>query len=167
ALDHGLVVIAGGGPRPAIQFAHALLQETIAAELLPRERARAHAAYAEAIERDPTLVASGAAAVAELARHWDGAGRLDRAIEASVHAAEAADGINAFTDAARLYGRAVELASELAARGEDIGAARRSELLHRAAAASSLSGRFGRAVELGRLALATAIEAPGGEVTTG
>ena len=40
--------------------------------------------------------------VAELARHWDGAGRLDRAIEASVHAAEAADGINAFTDAARL-----------------------------------------------------------------
>src|SRR5205814_8761813 len=136
-------------------FSHVLLQEAIEGDLLPGERASAHEAFAEALEHDPGLAGTQAAATAELARHWDGAGRPDGALVATIAAADAAYAVNAYADALRQYSRAVELATRVphdADRDEppiDLGG-----LLHRAAEAAALAGQYTRAVDLGRRALA-------------
>jgi DNA-binding CsgD family transcriptional regulator len=164
ALDRGLLASSPDGARPAIAFNHVLLQEAIAADLLPGERASAHAAYAAAIEAEPSLAGSPAAAAAELARHWDGAGRAERALPASAAAANAAYDVHAYGDALRLYERAIQLAGGARpdqrqtrptdpARDGDSPGLDLADLLHRAAEAASLSGRYSRAVELGRSAL--------------
>jgi DNA-binding CsgD family transcriptional regulator len=157
-----LRVVDAGGP-PAVRFAHTLLQDAVAGELLPGERARAHAAFALALERRPTMAGSSAAATAQLARHRDGAGRLDRAFAATVDAAAAAHEVRAYADAARLYERAIALTRDLSQRGPS-GAADASgvtpvdlsDLFHRAAESAALAGQYARAVELAREALSAA-----------
>ncbi len=51
------------------QFRHALIQEVMHDDLLPGEHSRLHARYAEAIQRRPSLVPAGRAAIS-LAYHW-------------------------------------------------------------------------------------------------
>ncbi len=57
-----------------LSFRHALLQEAVAASLLPGEAARTHRRIAEALTRDPELAGPGARVAGRLARHWDEAG---------------------------------------------------------------------------------------------
>jgi predicted ATPase len=100
AVSHQLLVIREDG----YQFRHALLQEVVDAGLLPRERARLHAAYAHAVTERPEL--SAAVAAAELAIHWDAAGELARTLPARVEAGLAAEQAHAFPEAQRHYERA-------------------------------------------------------------
>jgi DNA-binding CsgD family transcriptional regulator len=162
AIDAQVLTVVAGGP-PAVRFAHTLLQDAVAGELLPGERARAHAAFALALERRPAMAGSSAAATAELARHWDGAGRVDRAFAATVDAAAAAHEVRAYADAARLYERAIALARDLSQRGPSRAADENgvpsvdlSDLFHRAAESAALAGQYARAVELAREALSAA-----------
>ena len=90
----------GGGHRPR----HALLGEAVAAGMLPGERAVLHerAARALAAAGDPALAA-------EVAGHWQAAGRPAEELPARVAAAEAAERVFGYAQAAEHWQRASEL----------------------------------------------------------
>jgi class 3 adenylate cyclase/tetratricopeptide (TPR) repeat protein len=91
-------------------FAHALIQHTLYADLGPTRRARAHRQVAEALE-DLCGDCPGAR-VGELARHWISATRpidLAKAIDYSRQAGDAALGALAPADALRHYAQALDL----------------------------------------------------------
>ena len=91
---------SGGGHRPR----HALLGEAVAAGLLPGERAVLHerAARALASAGDPALAA-------EVAGHWQAAGRPAEELPARVAAAGAAERVFGYAQAAAHWQRAIEL----------------------------------------------------------
>jgi DNA-binding CsgD family transcriptional regulator/tetratricopeptide (TPR) repeat protein len=91
---------SGGGHRPR----HALLAEAVAAGLLRGERVVLHerAARALAAAGDPALAA-------EVAGHWQAAGRPAEEFPARVAAAEAAERVFGYDEAAVHWQRAVEL----------------------------------------------------------
>src|SRR6516225_1661793 len=91
---------AGGGHR----LRHALLAEAVAGGLLPGERAVLHerAARALASAGDPALAA-------EVAGHWQAAGRPAEEFPARVAAAEAAERVFGYAQAAAHWQRAVGL----------------------------------------------------------
>jgi len=141
------------GAGTSFAFRHALLQEFVAAGLFPGERVALHGAYARALEAR-AAEGGGTAPAAELARHWDAAGDMPRALSAVLPAAREADRVYAFADALRHWQRALELWP--AVRVEDRPPqASETELLHRAAEAAVLAGEYTRAVELGRAAAAS------------
>ena len=88
----------GGGHRPR----HALLAEAVAAGLLPGERAVLHERAARALAGDPALAA-------EVAGHWQAAGRPAEELLARVSAAEAAERVFGYDEAAVYWQRASEL----------------------------------------------------------
>jgi len=83
---------------------HALLAEAIAAGLLPSERMVLHGRIAAALE-----AAGEPALAAEAAGHWAGAGRDAEELLARVRAAEAAEGVFGYAEAAAHWRRAIEL----------------------------------------------------------
>ncbi len=90
---------SGGGHRPR----HALLGEAVAGGLLPGERAVLHERAARALAGDPALAA-------EVAGHWQAAGRPAEELPARVAAAGAAERVFGYAQAAVHWQRAVELA---------------------------------------------------------
>ena len=90
---------AGGACRPR----HALLAEAVAGGLLPGERAALHERTARA------LAAAGDKLAAEVARHWQAAGRPAEELPARVTAAEAAERVFGYAEAAAHWQRAIEL----------------------------------------------------------
>ena len=136
-----------------IGFRHALVREVAAAELLPGERRELHERLASVLSVSSELAEpSPAGAAAELAYHWEGAGRPDEALEAAIDAGAAAARVAAWADADRQYERALRLA-DAAQLPEGID---RVEVLRRAAEAAELSGDFPRAQVLVDRALAAA-----------
>jgi DNA-binding CsgD family transcriptional regulator/tetratricopeptide (TPR) repeat protein len=89
----------GGGHRPR----HALLAEAVAAGLLPGERAVLHQRTARALGGDPALAA-------EVAGHWQAAGRPAGELPARLAAAEAAERVFGYAEAAAHWQRAIDLA---------------------------------------------------------
>ena len=85
-------------------FRHALLAEAIYDDLLPGERVRLHAAYAEAL-RD----GRGRGTAAELARHALAARDLPTALEASIRAGDEAMAVGGPEEAAHHFQQALEL----------------------------------------------------------
>jgi ATP/maltotriose-dependent transcriptional regulator MalT len=72
-------------------FRHALTRDAVYEDMLPGERVRLHAAYGEALARDPALAGEAAAAVpSALAYHWYAALDLPRALPAVIDAASRA-----------------------------------------------------------------------------
>ena len=85
---------------------HALLAEAVAGELLPGERAVLHERTARA------LAAAGDKLAAEVARHWQAAGRPAGELPAGVAAAGAAERVFGYAEAAAHWQRAIELCQE-------------------------------------------------------
>ena len=136
------------------EFRHALLREVVEADLLPGERARLHASYAQALAERPELAgALPAVAAAELAAHWDAAGEFARALPAQVAAGLAAENARAFAEADRHYQRALEL-WERVADPDRVTGLDWVDLLARSAAAAALTGTTDRAIGLLERALA-------------
>ncbi len=133
-------------------FRHALLQETIEADLLPGERTSLHLALAEALEADPGLAAEDARAAAELYSHWIGAHRLPEALAAAVRAGVEAEHVYAFAEASHHYERALELWDQVDDAEERAGIDEVA-LYARAAEGASLSGEGQRALQLVRKAV--------------
>ncbi|HQR27186.1 MAG TPA: AAA family ATPase [Nocardioides sp.] len=134
------------GP-PGYSFRHALLGEAVYDDLLPGERTRIHAAYAEAL-------GSGRArgTAAELARHARAAMDYETALRASIQAGDDASTVGGPDEAAHHYTQALELlADPRLATTADVD---RSRLAVAAAEALSASGRPGRAAALLRDQLA-------------
>ena len=122
---------AGGGHRPR----HALLGEAVAAGLLPGERAVLHERAARAL-----AAAGDQALAAEVAGHWQAAGRPAEELPARVAAAEAAERVFGYAQAAEHWQRASEL-GQAAARGRRRGRDRR---------AAAVRAGHRRALSLGR-----------------
>ena len=89
-------------------FRHALVQEAVYGELLPGERTRLHAAFAQAITDGPPA-AAGASRAAEIAYHWQAANDLPRAFDAWIAAGIAAEAIFASAEAREDFEHALEL----------------------------------------------------------
>ncbi len=104
---------SGGGHRPR----HALLGEAVAARLLPGERALLHERTARAL-----AATQDRALAAEVAGHWQAAGRPAEEFPARVTAAEAAERVFGYAEAAAHWQRAMELglAQPDAAAGIDV-----------------------------------------------
>jgi predicted ATPase len=100
---------ADGGHRPR----HALLAEAVSDQLLPGERVSLHERLARSLEitRDEVLAA-------EAAGHWAAAGRAAEELQARLTAAEVAEQVFAYADAAAHWQRAIELCQ--AERGADL-----------------------------------------------
>jgi DNA-binding CsgD family transcriptional regulator/tetratricopeptide (TPR) repeat protein len=143
---HQLVVVRPG--EDGYQLRHALLREVIDTDLLPGERARLHAAYAQALSEQPELAgALPVVAAAELAAHWDAAGKPVQALPARIQAGLAAERAHAFAEAARHFERALQL-RERVADPERLAGLDRVGLLARAAEAAALTGTTERAIQL-------------------
>jgi len=137
------------------RFRHALVQEAIHEDLLPRRRIELHRRYATVLsERSDLAAAEPAAAAAELAEHWLLAHDLDRAFPAAIGAARAAMSVYAFAQALAQFSTALELWT---LEREEPGSARH-QLLREAADAASLSGDSRRAAALIEEALAAVDE---------
>jgi DNA-binding CsgD family transcriptional regulator/tetratricopeptide (TPR) repeat protein len=105
-------VTAGGSHRPR----HALLAEAVAARLLPGERVILHERTAQALR-----AAGEQTLAAEAAAHWRAAARPAEELPARLAAAEAAEGVFGYAEAATHWQRAIELCRVLAgATGGDL-----------------------------------------------
>ncbi len=165
AVAHQALVTTEDGR--SYRFRHALLQEAVREELLPGERSQLHAAFAEALTRDPGLAAGGPAGVhAELAHHWYAAHQLDQAFGASLAAADTAMGQYAFAEARHHYELALELWDRVSD-GTRAAAPPRYEVLRWAGHASSLGGDPHRALTHQREAIAAAGDALPPEISAG
>jgi len=132
------------------RFRHALLREVAEDELLPAELRTLHRQYAEILSKRSDLGdPSPAGAAAELAHHWDAAGRPNEAYLASISAAEAAGSVGAHAQALRHYERALALLPAISA---DI-VVDRVDLLRHATDAADLASEIPRAMALARAAL--------------
>jgi DNA-binding CsgD family transcriptional regulator/tetratricopeptide (TPR) repeat protein len=103
--NHVLVAVGVDDDRYA--FRHALVQEAVYGELLPGERSRVHAGYAESLAADPETAADAGLA-AELAHHWRSALDPVRALPASITAGRLAEETYAFPEALKQYEHALE-----------------------------------------------------------
>src|SRR5690348_8741228 len=88
---------------------HALTRDAVYEDMLPGERGGLHAAYGEALTRDPDLAGDDAAVPAALAHHWYAALDLPRALPASIAAARHAVTSFAPAEAQRHLERALEI----------------------------------------------------------
>lgn len=107
AVERHILVPVEPSAEEVFVFRHSLLQEAIYAELLPGERVRLHARFADAIaDLQGGLTDRNAA---ELAHHWYASHELPRALEASVRAGAAAQRMHALADSNAQFERALEL----------------------------------------------------------
>jgi DNA-binding CsgD family transcriptional regulator len=154
AVDRSILVIERASGR--FTFAHALIREAVADDLLPGESVRQHAKLAAILAAHPDLAsATRAGAAAEVAHHLYEAHDLPGAFGAAVRAAEAAMDARAYPEARAMYERALDLLARIPE--EDArGTVDRIQLLDSAAEASFHGGDAERAMALGREAVSAA-----------
>ncbi|MGZ4305192.1 MAG: helix-turn-helix transcriptional regulator [Solirubrobacteraceae bacterium] len=150
-VEHQLLIVDPAGRGYA--FRHALARAAVYEDLLPGERARLHRAYAESLERDPTLAGPGIGVPAMLAHHWVAAHNLAKALAASVRAGDAVAAASAPAEAQRHYELALELWTGVPD-AETLAGRTYGELLDDAAHAAWHAGAADRAVALFEQALA-------------
>ena len=80
AVESHLLVVDQTGH--GYEFRHALTRDAVYEDMLPGERVRLHAAYGEALAREPGLAGDDAGVPAALAHHWYAALDLPRALPA-------------------------------------------------------------------------------------
>ncbi|MFG3441056.1 ATP-binding protein [Nonomuraea sp. NPDC047897] len=148
AIARNVLQIADGR---AYVFRHSLIREAVHEELLPGERQRLHARYAEEISRDRTLVPPGRAAV-ELAHHWYGARDDLWALISAWEAARKSFHAFAYTEAIPLLERVLMLWDRVPDAAERIGADH-TTVLERAGEAARASGELDRGVKFVKAAL--------------
>jgi DNA-binding CsgD family transcriptional regulator/tetratricopeptide (TPR) repeat protein len=144
----------------ALTFRHALLQEAVYDDVLPRDRRRYHARFAEALADRPVADgAAGASQLAALAHHATVAHDLPLALDGWIRAARANARVYALAEAATAYGRALEL-WDAVPEGDHPPGIELIDLLYEASYAAIGIGDIKRAVEVASLAVA---RAPGEE----
>ncbi len=143
AVEANVLVAAGSD---GYAFRHALLAEAVYQDLLPGERTRLHAAYAEALASREV-----AGTAAELARHARASHDLVTAASASMTAGDEAMAVGGPDEAARHYELTLELVADAdvarAVRATD-GSFDRVDLAVRATMAAAAAGHPFRAIAL-------------------
>ncbi|HUL28671.1 MAG TPA: AAA family ATPase [Streptosporangiaceae bacterium] len=131
-------------------FRHALIREAIYGDLLPGERTRLHAAFAELLA-DPGRLATVPGTAAELAHHCLASHDITGAFTASVQAAQEAERLAAPAEAHRHYDAALGLWDRVS-EPETLAGMGRGMLAFRSATSAAASGEVARSVqELRRL----------------
>jgi DNA-binding CsgD family transcriptional regulator len=131
-------------------FRHALIREAIYGDLLPGERTRLHARFAELLAASDRLVSVPGTA-AELAHHCLASHDITGAFTASVRAAQEAERLAAPAEAHRHYDAALALWDRVT-EPERLGGMGRGMLAFRSGTSAAASGEVVRAVqELRRL----------------
>ncbi|HEY3956747.1 MAG TPA: AAA family ATPase [Streptosporangiaceae bacterium] len=97
-------LLADDAAGDACRLRHALLAEAIVGDLLPGERAALHEGVARAL-----AVAGDQTLAAEVAGHWQAAGNAAEELPARLAAAEAAERLSGYAEAAAHWQRAIEL----------------------------------------------------------
>ena len=146
AVENHLLLVDPSGHGYA--FRHALTRDAVYEDMLPGERVRLHAAYGEALERDPALAGDDAGLPAALAYHWYAALDLPRALPAAIDAARHAMASYAPAEALRHLERALEIWPRV----PDAGAAHRPGPVEVSRLAAEAAYRAG-ALEPGRCRL--------------
>jgi DNA-binding CsgD family transcriptional regulator len=100
-------------------FRHALIREAMYEDLLPGERGRVHARYAEVIAADPSLTA-GRAAI-QLAHHWYAAHDLRHALASAWQAAAEANRVFAYAEQLAMLAKVSELWDKVPDAAQQIG----------------------------------------------
>jgi DNA-binding CsgD family transcriptional regulator/tetratricopeptide (TPR) repeat protein len=121
------VLVAGAD---GYAFRHALIREAMYEDLLPGERGRVHARYAEVIAADPALTA-GRAAI-QLAHHWSAAHDLRHALASAWQAAAEANRVFAYAEQLAMLAKVSELWDKVPDAAQQIGASH-DHVLERAA----------------------------------
>jgi DNA-binding NarL/FixJ family response regulator len=134
-------------------FRHALLREVVYDDLLPGERAALDLRLARALEARAERDGLGVYLAAAIAHHYHSAGDQPAALRAKVRAADAAEGVHAYGQAADLLEGVVELFDRVPD-AEALAGADRATLLARAAENHLLDGDTVRQEALARAALA-------------
>lgn len=143
AMEARVLVAAGTS---GYSFRHALFAEAVYEDLLPGERRRLHAAYAQALAAHAV-----AGTAADLARHASAAMDLVTALRASLDAGDEAMAVGGPDEAARQYEHGLELAEDpalVAAYEREHGALDVIGVVERASAAALAAGRALRAIAL-------------------
>lgn len=148
ALERHVLVAEPSGA--AYSFRHALMQEAVSGDLLPGQRVRLHAAYAEALAAE-----DGRGVAAELAHHSLAGGALASALAASVAAAEESTRLGAPAEALRHLEQALQLWSAVP-EPETVAGTDELRLMVRAGTAASAAGDPERALAHLRAAAADA-----------
>ncbi|MBO3746904.1 AAA family ATPase [Streptosporangiaceae bacterium NEAU-GS5] len=148
AIAANVLQVADGG---TYAFRHALIREAVHDELLPGEHTRMHARYAQAIDRDRSLVPHGRAAI-ELAHHWHSARDDVWALISAWDAAAKAAKMFAHTEQLDLLERVLTLWEKVPDAAERIGTDH-TKVLEKAADAAYLSGELDKCNRFVRAAL--------------
>ncbi|SEE22164.1 regulatory protein, luxR family [Arthrobacter alpinus] len=130
-------------------FRHALVREAIHADLLPGERTRFHTRYAQALETADL----GHHDAVEIAYHWHATHAQEKTFKASIVAVVEAERSYAYSTAARMGERALEL-WDLVQDAEASAGMPRYALMARTASAHNQAGNGERSLAMIRLAAA-------------
>ncbi len=135
------------------RFRHALLREVVRDDLLPGERAGLDLRLARALEARAERDGLSVYLAAGIAHHYASAGDQPAALRSAVRAADAAERVHSYSQAAHLLERAVELFDRVED-PEALAGADRTALLTRAAEDHQIDGDAVRQESLARAALA-------------
>ncbi|NBE99092.1 helix-turn-helix transcriptional regulator [Nonomuraea sp. KC401] len=147
AVAGNVLVVDGEG----YAFRHALIREALHDDLLPGEHTRLHTRYAEALERDLSILPAPRGAI-ELAHHWHAAHDSTWALVSAWRAAAAARKSTAYDEQLRMLSRVLELWDQVPDAAERIGAAR-IRVLRQTATVAHLAGEYERSIALAGAAL--------------
>jgi DNA-binding CsgD family transcriptional regulator len=142
AFAHQLLVPDGS---EGYAFRHALIQEAVYADLLPGERTRLHARFAELLA-DPGRLATVPGTAAELAHHCLASHDITGAFTASIQAAQEAERLAAPAEAYRHYDEALAV-WERVSEPEKLAGMDRFMLGFHSATTTAASGDVARAVQ--------------------
>ncbi|MEV0583242.1 AAA family ATPase [Nonomuraea sp. NPDC050310] len=148
AVAGNVLVVDGEG----YAFRHALIREALHEDLLPGERTRLHTRFAEALDRDLSILPAPRGAI-ELAHHWHAAHDTTWALISAWHAAAAARASAAYDEQLGMLSRVLELWDQVPDAAERIGADH-IDVLRDAVVVSRLTGESERGIALATAALA-------------
>jgi DNA-binding CsgD family transcriptional regulator/tetratricopeptide (TPR) repeat protein len=148
AVAGNVLVVDGEG----YSFRHALIREALHDDLLPGEHTRLHTRYAEALERDLSILPAPRGAI-ELAHHWHSAHDSTWALVSAWLAAAAARKSTAYDEQLRMLSRVLELWDQVPDAAERIGGDR-IDVLSQTATVAHLAGEYERSIALATAALA-------------
>ncbi|GAA3681282.1 hypothetical protein GCM10022224_051940 [Nonomuraea antimicrobica] len=148
AVAGNVLVVDGEG----YGFRHALIREALHDDLLPGEHTRLHTRYAEALERDLSILPAPRGAI-ELAHHWHAAHDSTWALVSAWHAAAAARKSTAYDEQLRMLSRVLELWDQVPDAAQRIDADR-LDVLRQTATVAHLAGEYERSIALAGAVLA-------------
>lgn len=146
------LITVGAQGMDNVALRHSLIGEAVYDRLLPPERRQRHADLAMALVATASTLSSASGGWAELAYHYEAAGQLKEALDATLHAARAATRGAAHREADHRFADAFRIWNKLGT-WPQLSAHERIALIEEASTASFAAGEFDRSVQLVQSAL--------------